>query len=108
MEAFSCDEVMVQSLSLNVFVLHRLSFLGLWKEGGLFHRYWKTHQTVLFCLQDATMDIQAKFAKTFTMKGDEQKAARENMLKEGGLCFDIVTQVQNLVASYGKQYMGMY
>jgi len=49
--------------------------------------------------------MQAAMAKTFKLEGDEQKKAREQMFKEGGLCFTIVTQIQNLVVSYGKKYM---
>jgi glutathione S-transferase len=51
------------------------------------------------------MDIQNEMRKTFSLKGEVQKKARSQMFKEGGLCFNIVTQVQTLVASHGKKYM---
>lgn len=64
------------------------------------------HMEAFYCdeLMDAAMDIQKEMAKTFALEGEAQLTARQNLFKEGGLCFNITTQVQSLIASHGKEY----
>ena len=57
-------------------------------------------------MNDAVWDIQGRMAKTFSMSGEERKAARENLFNKdkGGFCYEITKKVDERIAAHGKTY----
>ncbi len=53
---------------------------------------------------DACMDVQKQMAKTFALEGEERKAARQNMFKEGGLCTNITSLLEARVKAIGGAF----
>lgn len=55
-------------------------------------------------IMDACMDIQRAMAKTFAMKGLEQKIGRSNLFEKGGFCLEVTECLEARVKNFGKAY----